>query len=82
MHKTSLLIMLWLFYLITVVPQSVAFEEITINLTVSIVEENAAEPFIGNVIYESESEINKKTLPFFIAGVFFIFLVILIWKKL
>ena len=80
MYKTGILLLL-LFCLI-IMPQSIAFEEITINLTVSIVEKGDNDIFIGNVIYESESEINKKKLPFFIAGVFFIFLVILIWKKL
>lgn len=71
-----------LFFYLIVIPGSIAFDEITINLTVSIIEEDSDKNWIGNVIYESKSEINKKTIPFFIAGVFFIFLVILIWKKL
>lgn len=79
MFRITLLI---LFFYLIVIPESIAFNEITISLTVSIIEEDSDKNWIGNVIYESKSEINKKKIPFFIAGVFFVFLVILIWKKL
>ncbi|MFH1590000.1 MAG: hypothetical protein ABIB43_05520 [archaeon] len=74
------LIMVLLFCLSLIQPTS-ANNEITINLSVNVIEPMDESKITGEVIYESDSEINKHKITYIIIATFLLLLIILIWKK-
>jgi len=72
--------MVLLFCLSLIQPTS-ANNEITINLSVNVIEPMDESKITGEVIYESDSEINKHKITYIIIATFLLLLIILIWKK-